>query len=105
MEQPKKPGDPVRGDAKNQAGIGLSSGSGTTPSPPLDSDSPTLIELPQQLSDLANAADLDATFVDADATMADVIPRSKQSPPVRRQSRPQVSTPMLEPGDILGHRY
>ncbi len=106
MEQPKKPGDPVRGDAKNQAGIGLSSGSGSTPSPPLDSDSPTLIDLPQQLSDLANAPDLDATFVDSDATMADVIPRSKQSPAVRRQSpRPQVTTPMLEPGDVLGHRY
>jgi serine/threonine protein kinase/tetratricopeptide (TPR) repeat protein len=106
MEQPKKPGDPVRGDAKDQAGIGVSSGSGSSPSSPLESDSPTLVDFPQAISDSAKSADPEATFVDFDATMADVIPRLKQPAAPRRQpSRLAVSTPLLEPGDVLGNRY
>jgi serine/threonine protein kinase/tetratricopeptide (TPR) repeat protein len=106
MEQPKKPGEPVRGDAKDQAGIGVSSGSGSSPFPPLDSDSPTLVDFPHAISDAINSPDPDATFVDVDGTIVDAIPRLKQPPSVRRQpSRLQAPTPLLESGDVLGNRY
>ena len=106
MDQREKPDDPVRGDAKNQAGIGVSSGSGNSPLPRLDSDRPTDVDLSRQIPDSANLVDPEATFVDVDATMVDVTPLPKQPPVVRRQPpRAHVSTPMLEPGDILGNRY
>ena len=100
----KSRGGPVRGGTKNPAGIGVSSGTGSSPSSPLESDSPTLVDFPQVVSDSTNPEDPEATFVDVDATMADVIPRLKQPPAVRRQSpQRQVSTPLLEPGDVLGN--
>jgi tetratricopeptide (TPR) repeat protein/predicted Ser/Thr protein kinase len=109
MDSRKQHGDPVRRDATNQGGIsvptkGESSGSHS----PLDSDSPTIIDLPVPSSDPQQTfVDPEATMVDGEATLVDGIPRLKTPPPAQRRqsSRVQVAAPLLEPGDLLGNRY
>jgi len=94
----------VRGDAKNQGGIGVpTKGDSSSSNPPPDSDLPTIVDYPKASSD---AVDPDATLVDAEATLVDGIPRLKSPPQRPRQvSRLPVSAPLLEPGDVLGNRY
>jgi serine/threonine protein kinase/tetratricopeptide (TPR) repeat protein len=90
-----------RGKNPNQGGVGVPvKGDSSGSNPPVDSDAPTVIHIPQASSDP------EATFVDPDATMIEgMLP---PLPPLSTPSRPariQKAVPMLEPGDVLGGRY
>jgi eukaryotic-like serine/threonine-protein kinase len=105
---PKDPQD--RGDAANQGGVSVPAKGDSSGSNPPDSDSPTLIDLPNPSSDPeATFVDAGATFVDPDATIVDAgpirggIPTPRPSPP--RKPRVQATVPMFEAGDVLGERY
>jgi serine/threonine protein kinase/tetratricopeptide (TPR) repeat protein len=105
MEQRKQQVDPAPGGAKPQAGVGVTS-KGDSSAAPLDSETPTLIDIPQSDSGVGSPVDPEATVVDINSPLVDVIPRLKPPPAPRRPpSRLQVSTPLLEPGDVLGNRY
>jgi|tagenome__1003787_1003787.scaffolds.fasta_scaffold20989525_4 tetratricopeptide (TPR) repeat protein len=107
MEQ-RKQGDPVRGDATNHGGVSVpTKGDSSAPGPPPGSDSPTIIDLPRTPSDpQPKFVDPEATMMDGDATIVEGIPRLTPPPTKRRQvSRVQVTTPLLEAGDVLGDRY
>jgi serine/threonine protein kinase/tetratricopeptide (TPR) repeat protein len=95
-----------RRKADDQAGVGVPvKGDSSGSHPPLDSDSPTVVEFPKLPSGS------DATFNDPQATIADAGPvMVRGNPPSRKlpahsPSRIQVSAPVLEPGDVLGNRY
>ena len=93
-----------RGDASQGGGVGVpTKGDSSSSNVPPGPDSPTLIEMPRP------TADPDATYVDPDATLVDASPTgpgfTPRPTPIRRSMHPQVGTPMLEVGDVLGGRY
>ncbi len=102
--QKRTPGGDPPDRSTGQGGIGVPI-KGDSSQPPSDPDSPTAVDLPKPPIDPeATWVDPEATFVDPDATVVDGMPPSPR-PAARRQSRIQVSAPLLQPGDVLGGRY
>jgi eukaryotic-like serine/threonine-protein kinase len=80
-------GTPVKGDS-------------SASNPPPDSDAPTLVDFVGS----SPVPEAEATVIDPDATMIEGMlpPLTPRAP---RPIRPQVSSPSLQPGDVLGGRY
>ena len=88
-----------RGKATRQGAVGVPvKGDSSGSNPPADSDAPTLIDFGQSSSDSG------ATVVDPDATMIEGMLAPLPALP-RRSTRVANTTPLLQPGDVLGGRY
>jgi len=103
------------GNATNQGGVGVPvKGDSSASNSPTAPDAPTLVDFSKAPHDSetivdpgATVVDPEATFVDPDATIVEGMPPPLTSPPppIRRAAHPQVSTPLLQVGDVLGGRY
>ncbi len=100
MQKPNPRFDPQdRRNTPNQGGVGVPvKGDSSGSNPPVDPDGATVFDFG------TSSSDSQATFVDPDATVVEGMP---PLPPLSRRpaSRVQNTTPMLEPGDVLGGRY
>jgi len=86
-------------------GVGVpAKGDSSGSNPPLDADSPTLIDLPAKFAHDAITGGASAPPHDPDATIIEgMLP---PLPPLSsRYTRPVAPSPMLNPGDVLGGRY